>query len=142
MNHSKQALTLALNEIRRASNPTIPWTWDERYDVAMMALEPKLAAPIEASLAHYFSHKWDHQNHGSATGDLNLLIDSLAGIELGQSLYSSDLEEGLVAFAAFWPWAGNTNISVRIGVFTSDDHPEISHQETTSAIRNMFDIPS
>lgn len=135
-------LNQELATLRKAANTTMVWTWDKRYRTALLAVKPEAAQAIEEGLRTYFSDHWTAQTYTSAEKPIQSLVGFLAGLQGEQRLYAKDIGGELLAFAAFWPWAGNTNISIRIGVYRTNDRAGSSLTQIVEQLKAAFDVES
>ena len=136
INQLRQALT----DIRKAADTSMLWTWDKRYRTALLAIKPEFAEPIEDNFKNCFSDIWDSETHASSGDAIQSLIGFLAGLQRGQSLYTKSLDGDLIAFATFWPWAGNTNVSIRVGVYRANENTNIGLSEIIEELKSIFGI--
>ena len=139
---STTSLTQALSEIWEAADTSMLWTWDKRYRTALLAIKPEFAEPIEANFKQCFPDSWNMENHSSGNEAIQSLIGFLAGLQSGQSLYTRQLEGDLLAFATFWPWAGNTNVSIRVGVYRASENSATSLNDIVDELKSIFKIES
>ncbi len=137
-----KTLTEALSDIRTAANTSMLWTWDKRYRTALLAIKPEFAEPIETNFKDCFTDSWTAENHTSGGEEIQSLIGFLAGLQGGQSLYTKDLGGDMIAFATFWPWAGNTNVSVRVGVYRASENATHTLAEIVDELKSVFGVES
>jgi hypothetical protein len=94
------------------------WQWDERFDVALIVFEKEDKGAILSSVSNEFDQQWDAATISSASGPIGELVNSFLGILPGQMIFTCEQGAGLILFAAWWPWANGSTISLRIGIFS------------------------
>ena len=91
---------------------------DTRFDgeVALVAPTADLA-DVSAVVERYFSSPVKAADQ-SLPQELESsdLLDSMGGVESGQTLYLKSLGEGLSLYVAYWPWNGGKRFTIKIGV--------------------------
>jgi hypothetical protein len=100
----------------------LQWGWDERWNSALMVLQGEEGQAFLGKLADVFGDTWDHENITSAEQIVQTLAQDMGGLRAGQKLYSKAAEDGVVMYAASWPWVGNSHLSIRVGIFGGDHH--------------------
>ena len=133
-------LRQALTDIRAAADTSMLWTWDKRYRTALLAIKPEFAEPIETNFKACFSDTWNAENHASSGDAIESLIGFLAGLQDGQMLYTKTIDGGLIIFATFWPWAGNTNVSIRVGAYRASEESSLGLSEIVEELKSVFGI--
>jgi len=76
---------------------------------------------LRPTVSHAYDQQWDSATVNSASDIIRSLASSLAGVSPGQLLFTSQNEEGLILFAAWWPWDNGSTVSLRIGPFSVDE---------------------
>ena len=99
----------------------IHWGWDERWGTALMVLQWTDGEEFLKRLDGVFEMVLDTGNIGSASEPAKALSESLGGLRAGQKLHTHAAGEGVMIYAAVWPWVGNSHMSIRIGVHGHDD---------------------
>ena len=92
------------------------WGWDGRFGSALMVIRPSIAEQFNDSLRTYFDQVWNHQMLNMLPRDVEALVSQLDGIRAGQHIYTKTIDQELLLWSSWWPWAGNSHISVRLGV--------------------------
>ena len=101
------------------------WGWDGRFGAALLVTRPPVTEQLQSCLQSHFDQVWNHQMLNMLPRDVNALVDSLDGIRIEQSLYTKSLGQDLLLWSAWWPWSGNSHISVRLGVHSTSAGPEL-----------------
>ena len=98
------------------------WQWDERFQVALIVFEKEDMGAIFSAVSNEFDQQWDAATISSASGPIGELVDSFLGILPGQMIFTCEQGAGLMLFAAWWPWGNGSTISLRIGIFSLEEH--------------------
>ena len=98
------------------------WQWDERFHVALIAFEKEDTGAIFSTVSNEFDQQWDATAISNASGLIGELVNSSFGISPGQIIFTSEQGAGLILFAAWWPWDNGSTISLRIGIFSLEEH--------------------
>ena len=122
-----------LKKIRKAMPDDRPWGWDKRYQTALLVTRPAGADEVRRLVGEVVDTSWSPGNLGSAPPEVKALVDHLKDLRPSQYLYTKTIDNGLVVYAAFWPWVGASHVSVRVGVF----HAEDSQLEPASSIATL-----
>jgi len=99
----------------------IPWRWDREFNLALVVIEKKDAITVELPLALEFSHKWDFSSIDEAEKSISDYFQAGFGVVPGQKLFTMDPIDGMVLYAAWWPWGDDERISLRVGLLSVDD---------------------
>ncbi len=137
-----KSLSESLSTIRAAADTSVFWGWDNRYRTVLLATKPESAESIKFKFNNCFSHSWTSDNHKDGGQSIQGLVNFLAGLHNGQTLYTKDLGGGLLAFAAFWPWAGQPSVSLRIGVYRTNKNATVSISELVEQLKTVFEVES
>jgi hypothetical protein len=100
----------------------LQWGWDERWNSALMVLQGDEGQAFLGKLSDVFGALWDHENIASAEQSVQALAQNMGGLRAGQKLYATVVEDGVVLYAASWPWVGNSHLSIRVGIYGGDHH--------------------
>ena len=92
------------------------WGWDGRFGAALMVIRPTIAEQFNGSLGAYFEQVWNHQMLTMLPQEVEALVSQLDGIRAEQQVYTKTIDQELLLWSSWWPWAGNSHISVRLGV--------------------------
>ena len=114
-----------LSETVEKLGTDLQWGWDERWNTALMVIQGEDGQTFLATLEGVFTDKWTFENIESASEDVQALAQSMGGLREGQKLYAAAAGDGLVMYAASWPWVGNSHLSIRIGVYGADHNMDV-----------------
>ncbi len=92
------------------------WVVDDRFNHAIMRVlskdEIKLVWP---QLESIFSLGFEEESLSGASKDVRHLASVMGGLRDDQFLFIQEFSEGLLAFAAIWPWQNAPQVSLRLG---------------------------
>ena len=91
--------------------------------MALIVFEKEERESVLSALIHEFDQQWDSTTIGRASYLIGEVVGSLFGILPRQLLFTSEAGAGLLLLAAWWPWDNGNNISLRIGMFSLEEHP-------------------
>ena len=117
--------------------PDWAWGWDGRFGAALLVIRPQSAGPLKECLKNHFDKIWNHQMLNMLPQDVAQLVESLDGIRAGQSLFTQTLPEDMLLWSSWWPWSGNSHISVRVGLSTHKMNPK-GVEEGRAIMRSIF----
>lgn len=113
------------------------WGWDERFRTALMVLQGEAADELSARVVDVFDQIWSEDSIEEASSEIQHLVTYLSGLRNEQRLHTMILDDSTIVFAALWPWAGNSHVSYRVGVFHAYATPELAKQAQT-VVRGVF----
>ena len=113
------------------------WGWDGRFGAALLVIRPTVANQFQECLRRYFDQVWNHQMLTMLPPDVHGLVNLLDGIRAGQNVYTKNIEDSLTLWSSWWPWSGNSHISVRLGIHCQDLSPE-RLSEAQHKVRSIF----
>ena len=90
--------------------------------MALLVFEKEDMESILSTVSNEFDQQWDITTVNSASDLIRELANSFSGISPGQIMFTSEDGAGLILFAAWWPWDNGINISLRIGMFSLEEH--------------------
>ncbi|MBT6434955.1 MAG: hypothetical protein HOK28_17790, partial [Deltaproteobacteria bacterium] len=77
---------------------------DDRYHAVTAVLSIEDADSLNDKLQDRFPLCWEHTNLEDARGAVQKLVMDLQGMRPGQLLYTADIAEEMICYAALWPW--------------------------------------
>ncbi len=95
---------------------TCPWRWDKEFNLALTVIDKQDEIMIELPLTLEFAHKWDFTTINDAEAPIRDFFESGFGVVPGQKVFTMDPVDGIVLFAAWWPWGDDERISLRLGL--------------------------
>lgn len=93
-----------------------PWRWDKEFNLALTVIDRQDEIMIELPLTLEFAHKWDFATIDDADQPVRDFFQSGFGVVPGQKVFTTDPVQGIVLFAAWWPWGDDERISLRLGL--------------------------
>lgn len=100
-----------------------PWRWDREFNLALTIIDRKDEIMVELPLTLEFSHKWDFTSIDDAETPIRDYFQAGFGIVPGQKLFTMDPVNGVVLYAAWWPWGDDERISLRLGLASVSGEP-------------------
>ena len=116
-----------------------PWRWDREFNLALTVIERKDEITVELPLTLEFSHKWDFSSIEDAEKSVSEFFQAGFGVVPGQKLFTMDPIDGVVLYAAWWPWGDDERISLRLGLLSVNGE-KISNAEVKSLICKWLNI--
>lgn len=98
--------------------PNAPWRWDKEFNLALTVIDRQDEIMVELPLTLEFSHKWDFTSIDDADAPIREYFQAGFGIVPGQKVFTMDPVDGVVLYAAWWPWGDDERISLRLGLVT------------------------
>ncbi len=98
-----------------------PWRWDKEFNLAHTVISRKDEIMVELPLGLEFSHRWDFSTIEDADVAVRDYFQTGFGVVPGQKLFTHDPVQGVVLFAAWWPWGDDERISIRLGLISITD---------------------
>ncbi|WP_319525519.1 hypothetical protein [uncultured Desulfosarcina sp.] len=98
-----------------------PWRWDREFNLALTVIDKQDEIMIELPITLEFNHKWDFSTISGADAPVRDFFQSGFGVVPGQKLFTMDPLQGMVLFAAWWPWGDDERISLRLGLLSITD---------------------
>ncbi|BBO66846.1 hypothetical protein DSCA_07760 [Desulfosarcina alkanivorans] len=93
-----------------------PWRWDKEFNLALTVIDRKDEIMVELPLTLEFSHKWDFATINDAEAPIRDFFQAGFGVVPGQKVFTMDPFQGVVLYAAWWPWGDDERISLRLGL--------------------------
>jgi len=90
--------------------------WDERFETALIVLSMDTTDALVTRMKSTFERCWEIGGD-EPEGQIKALLESFSGLRAGQKLFTKVVNPELTLFGAYWPWAGNSQVSIRFGVF-------------------------
>ncbi|MBC2712692.1 MAG: hypothetical protein HGJ94_17405 [Desulfosarcina sp.] len=98
-----------------------PWRWDKEFNLALTVIDRQDEITIELPLTLEFAHKWDFTSIHDAEAPVRDFLQAGFGIVPGQKVFTMDPVNGVVLYAAWWPWGDDERISLRLGLAAVSD---------------------
>ena len=93
-----------------------PWRWDKEFNLALTVIDRQDEIMIELPLSLEFAQKWDFATINDAEEPVREFFQSGFGVVPGQKVFTTEPVQGIVLFAAWWPWGDDERISLRLGL--------------------------
>ena len=95
---------------------TCIWEWDKEFNTALVVFDKDDAELIYFPMIKEFDQQWDYFSIDDSSQQVKKYINSLFGIMPGQNIFTSTEVADMILFAAWWPWGGDSKISLRVGL--------------------------
>ena len=120
--HKNVAVVKVLEALERAPLLRSGWVVDDRFDhVVMRVLSKDDINTVWADLESIFSKGFEEESLLGASKDVRHLASIMGGLRDDQFLFIREDDDGLLAFAAIWPWQNAPQVSVRLGFSGVED---------------------
>jgi len=131
MKPDKSEIELTCKNFLDAFQGKLTWKWDERTQTALAEINKDDEELVRNILHQNLNISWDDSNMESAPDTVRIIDSHLGKIRDGQELFTSDPDQAVFVFCAWWPWGNGKTVSVRMspyGVSLSDaEKTEISN---------------
>ena len=114
-----------LSETVEKLGTELQWGWDERWNTALMVIQGEDGQNFLTKLQSVFTDEWTTDNIEEASEGVQSLAQGMGGLRAGQKLFAAQAGDGLVLYAASWPWVGNSHLSIRIGIYGADHNMDV-----------------
>ena len=101
-------------ELLSAFQGVLSWQWESRFEVALAEFSLNDKDKVRAILERYLNIAWDSSSIGRAPDNVQKIASYLGGLRSGQLLFTSDPNQDVFIFGAWWPWGDGQTISIRI----------------------------
>ncbi len=98
-----------------------PWRWDKEFNLALTVIDRQDEIMVELPLTLEFANKWDFASINDADPHVRDFFQSGLGVVPGQKVFTMEPLNGVVLFAAWWPWGDDERISLRLGLLSVTD---------------------
>lgn len=116
-----------------------PWRWDREFNLALTVIDRQDEIMVELPLTLEFPHKWDFSTIGDADAPIRDFFQAGFGIVPGQRVYTSNPVDGVVLYAAWWPWGDDERISIRLGL-VSVSNEELPKPEVKALVCSWLNL--
>ena len=116
-----------------------PWRWDKEFNLALTVIDRQDEIMIELPLTLEFAHKWDFTTINDADAPIRDFFESGFGVVPGQKVFTTDPIDGVVLYAAWWPWGDDERISLRLGL-VSISGEKLANPEVKRLICDWLDL--
>lgn len=93
-----------------------PWRWDKEFNLALTVIDRQDEIMIELPLTLEFANKWDFTSIDEADPVIRGIFQAGFGIVPGQKVFTTQPVNGVLLYAAWWPWGDDERISLRVGL--------------------------
>ncbi|WP_419663787.1 hypothetical protein [Desulfosarcina variabilis] len=93
-----------------------PWRWDKEFNLALTVIDRQDEIMVELPMTLEFTNKWDFTSIDDADGPIRDFFQAGLGIIPGQKVFTMEPVNGVVLYAAWWPWGDEERISLRLGL--------------------------
>jgi len=102
--------------LKEKGKDVFSWDWDGRFSVAVSAFSKDAVDKVMPIVKEHFSNEWDHTRIKQAEEKIKQLASDFGGIRAGQMLFTTENDNGMLMFGAWWPWGNGETISLRVGL--------------------------
>lgn len=117
-----------------------PWRWDREFNLALAVIDKQDAIVVELPLTLEFTHKWDFTTINDAEAAIREFFQAGFGIVPGQKVFTMDPLNGVVLYAAWWPWGDDARISLRLGLAAVGGE-KLANREAKRLICRWLNLP-
>ncbi|HSV96609.1 MAG TPA: hypothetical protein VLM75_06705 [Spirochaetota bacterium] len=115
------------------------WKWDDRFNAALMAFESAQKERVFGAVINEFVRHWDVGTIEKASQRVRGIVDSTFDIRPGQLIFAAEADGDFILLAAWWPWANETIISMRIGLYSTGRAP-LCRDEAARCLREWLGV--
>jgi len=101
--------------------PENQWCWDEMFNTALVVFDKCDMDLIYIPITQEFDAQWDFSTIENASPPFYTYFNRVFGIVPGQKIFTSTDAAGAILFAVWWPWGDGNKISLRVGLYDSDE---------------------
>ena len=139
LNHNTSRIEKSCRELIKSFKKQMSWKWDERFETILAQFSVKEKDVVHKIIKRHMGNIWLDQNKSDAPEIIKPVIEYFGGLEPGQKLYTSALDENGLILCAWWPWGNGRTISIRLSVFADSLNDE-DNEELTRMFRGWFDL--
>jgi len=136
MNPNKSEIESLCKEFLAFFDGKLAWKWDERTQTALAEINNDDEDLVREILNQYFNISWDDSSMESAPDTVRIVDSHLGKIRDGQELFTSDPEQDVFVFCAWWPWGNGKTVSVRMSPY-GDSLSDAEKTEMKEILKNM-----
>lgn len=101
-------------------NYTWLWEWDDMLNTTLVVFDTQHADFVLEVMRSVFEQEWDFFSFHDPDESVQAYFTEILGIVPGQTLFTTRIPPAIL-FAAWWPWGNNKSVSLRIGIYSTDD---------------------
>ena len=101
-------------EILNAFDGVLSWKYDSRFETFLAEFGADNKDSIRAILDQYLTITWNNSNIRNAPDVVKKINIHLGKLRSGQLLFTSDPNQDVFIFCAWWPWGDGKTVSIRI----------------------------
>jgi len=133
--YNKLAQENICRELFNAFQEILSWKWDSWIESVLAEFSVNDKDSIRAILERYLGSTWDSSNVDKAPSIVQTINSNLGALRPGQLLFTSDSDQDIIIFGAWWPWSDGKTISIRIAPF----YKKLSNSERSEQFRLFRD---
>ncbi len=114
MNMNKSDLKNKCQELLNEFDGVLSWKWDSRFNALLAEFPIGKQEEIRTILERHHNLEWDQISIRSAPEKIKIATGDLGDLRANQLLFTSDPENDVFIFTAWWPWGNGEVVSVRI----------------------------
>ena len=136
---NKSGLENDCKKIFNAFQGVLSWKWDSRFETALAEFGADNKDSIRAILDRYLSITWNSSNIANAPDIVQRINIHLGNLRSGQLLFTSDPNQDVFIFCAWWPWGNGKSISIRIAPYYNK-LPDSEEAENVHRFKKWFGV--
>ncbi|EKD28878.1 MAG: hypothetical protein ACD_79C00176G0001 [uncultured bacterium] len=117
----------------------LKWKWDSRFETVLSEFPVGSKENILNLLNKSLTTAYDQSSIKKAPVLVKDIDEAFGGLAKGQLLFTSDPNQDILIFCAWWPWGNGINISVRFSPF-STKLSDSQNKETMDKFRALFGV--
>ncbi|MFC1510520.1 hypothetical protein ACFL49_02555 [Candidatus Omnitrophota bacterium] len=87
--------------------------WDGRFETVLIEFSSDDQKDVRVILDRFFTQVWDESSIAGVKGIVAEVNKYFGGIRGGQLIFTTDPEQDLIFFCAWWPWGNGSIVSIR-----------------------------
>ncbi len=101
-------------EILATHGGVLTWKWDPRFESLLIEFTQETVESVRGVLDKHLNYVWEKSSLNQAPEAVQDFGERLGGLMSNQLLFASDTDNGTRIFCAWWPWADQNTISIRL----------------------------
>ena len=91
------------------------WQWDGRLGTVLAEFLVDQKDSIRETTESFLGNVWDSTNIETSPSVVQVITTKLGSLREEQLLFTSDPDQDVLMYGAWWPWSNGKNISLRLG---------------------------
>jgi hypothetical protein len=111
----------------------LSWQWDGRLGAVLAEFLVDRKDDIRKTTESFLGHVWDSTNIETAPNVVQIIAIKLGSLREEQFLFTSDPNQDVLIYGAWWPWGNGKYISLRLA-----PHDRSLSDTEQSELKNKF----